>query len=50
MALFQYRMTRGALYRHNCSSRDPLSARQGHYLIAHNIPEARQQESGGVSD
>lgn len=36
----EYRCTRQALYTHDCIGRDQTSARQGHYIVAEDMPSA----------
>lgn len=36
----EFRCTRNTLYTHDCLGRDNWSARQGHYIMAHDRDEA----------
>ena len=38
----EYRCTRNALYLHDCTGRDDVRERQGHYVKAHSEEEAWQ--------
>ncbi|WP_392476872.1 hypothetical protein [Nostoc sp. C110] len=39
----EYRCTRNALYLHNCTGRDDIRERQGHYIWAESEEEAWQK-------
>ena len=39
----EYRCTRNALYKHDCTGHDDIHERQGHYVWAHSEEEAWEQ-------
>jgi hypothetical protein len=43
MTLKEYKCTRNSLYSHNCTGRDDLMERQGHYIWAINEEAAWQE-------